>query len=220
MPRLKLQSGNRPALETPGAGDDTRSLATFVIGCGGKTEALYFSKLVGDRDDILVIALPPGQDNLSTVRQTVDRVNDFWKRYDLEEQDQVWIVIDVDEFFDPGNQIQTTDALKDARAKNYQIVVSNPCFEVWLLMHTEEVLSFWKCCDDLVHHIRLKWKDTELRGYNKSSLPDAQMKQLRVYIREATARGRRSANSQQTPPRNPGTQVHLLLEALDQSVRR
>lgn len=219
MPRLKLQSGERPSLEAPGFGADTRSLAAFVIGCGGKTEASYFNKLVGEREDVIVIALPPGEDNLSSVRQTVDRVNEFWRKHDLEENDQVWIVIDVDDFFDPGNELQTGAAISEAQNKHYHVVISNPCFEVWLLMHTEEVMATFPKCDDLVRHIRLKWKDTDLRGYQKAHLSKKQMEMLRSRIRDAIVRSRRSTGSLQTPPPNPGTDVHLLLEALDNACR-
>ncbi|SFD28487.1 RloB-like protein [Streptomyces aidingensis] len=43
--------------------------------------------------------------------------------------DQTWCVVDVDEYRD----LEHATAL--AREENVELVVSNPCFEVWLLLH-------------------------------------------------------------------------------------
>ncbi len=208
MPRPKLQSGARPALEDPEASENQRPTAFFVIGCGGHTEAIYFGKLVGDDHALVrVKPLPPEADNLSTPRQTLDRIHKFWRDYDLEEGDQVWAVLDVDQFFNSFNREDTLATIQEARSLRYQVAISNPCFEVWMLMHTNEVLESWPSCDELVAHLRKKWG-----RYGKKKLD---MNFLRPLIRDAIQRSGRSANAVQTPPPNPGTQVHFLLEALD-----
>ncbi|MFG3104825.1 RloB family protein [Streptomyces sp. NPDC048182] len=46
-----------------------------------------------------------------------------------DEFDQVWCVVDVDEFPD------LDEAVRLARRRRVEIAVSNPCFELWLLLH-------------------------------------------------------------------------------------
>ncbi|MDT0548235.1 RloB family protein [Streptomyces lonegramiae] len=43
--------------------------------------------------------------------------------------DQVWCVVDVDEYQD------LESAMRCASENNVELVVSNPCFEIWLLLH-------------------------------------------------------------------------------------
>ncbi|MGW3653885.1 RloB family protein [Streptomyces sp. NPDC000878] len=46
-----------------------------------------------------------------------------------DEFDQVWCVVDVDEYQD------LEQAVRCARTKRIELAVSNPCFELWLLLH-------------------------------------------------------------------------------------
>ena len=51
-------------------------------------------------------------------------------KYDLVEDDEVWFLIDTDEW---GDKIDTL--YEGANVNNWQVVQSNPCFEVWLYYH-------------------------------------------------------------------------------------
>ncbi|GAB2736976.1 RloB family protein [Sinomonas soli] len=46
--------------------------------------------------------------------------------------DETWLVVDVDE------HATLQPALEDARSRSIPVVVSNPCFEIWLLWHYED----------------------------------------------------------------------------------
>ncbi|WP_459646607.1 RloB family protein [Kitasatospora sp. Ki12] len=48
------------------------------------------------------------------------------------EYDETWCVLDVDEFPNLGQ------TMSEARQKNIEVALSNPCFEVWLLLHFVE----------------------------------------------------------------------------------
>jgi hypothetical protein len=50
--------------------------------------------------------------------------------------DQVWCVFDVDE------HPYLADALQQARANGIKVAVSNPCFELWVLLHFQEQSAF------------------------------------------------------------------------------
>jgi RloB-like protein len=51
----------------------------------------------------------------------------------LEEFDEKWCVVDTDEF-------DLDDAARIAAEKSVHLAVSNPCFELWLLLHHREWL--------------------------------------------------------------------------------
>jgi len=123
--------------------------------------------------------------------------------------DSVWVVLDVDHHFDPTHQKGTLEALQIAQENGYSVVFSNPCFEVWLLMHTNHVLASvpLPSCEAIEAHLRKKW------GFFQKTNFDVE--RLRPCVRSAIAQSRANLNATQTPPINPGTQVHLLLEALD-----
>ncbi|KAA2258625.1 RloB domain-containing protein [Solihabitans fulvus] len=57
------------------------------------------------------------------------------RRHRDEEFDEVWCVVDVDEF-----DIERAAGL--ARRHGVQLAVSNPCFEYWLLLHFKDHVSF------------------------------------------------------------------------------
>jgi hypothetical protein len=46
-----------------------------------------------------------------------------------EDYDQVWCVVDVDDFQD------VNQACDEARKSDIGLIISNPCFELWLLLH-------------------------------------------------------------------------------------
>ncbi len=217
----------RPELVRPSSQSDPKEVAPveaepeaiplFIIACGGHSEAIYFEELVKGRDDIRVLALRPltpqqsrDAHDLSSPLQTVERA---LKQLEVEDSDDVWIVLDVDHHFKKGHRTGTERALALCSQQAFSVVFSNPCFELWILLHTEEVLAPWKGCKEVVSHIRTKWKNTERRGYGKK---DFDFDLLHPLIRDAIGRAKRlCGNSTQTPPANPGTDVHLLLEALD-----
>jgi hypothetical protein len=50
--------------------------------------------------------------------------------------DQLWCVVDVDDYTDHDSAIRTAAEQKSPEA---HVIVSNPCFELWLLLHFKDV---------------------------------------------------------------------------------
>ncbi|HMS67036.1 MAG TPA: RloB family protein [Saprospiraceae bacterium] len=60
-------------------------------------------------------------------------------KFILQENDEVWIVLDSDPDKSNSREEQINQIKKDCRLKdNWFVVVSNPCFEVWLFFHKIE----------------------------------------------------------------------------------
>ncbi len=67
------------------------------------------------------------------VRNIIRFATDEKKKYDSKEFKSIWCVFDTD----TGNNTETNllEGLSQAYKKKIKIAISNPCFEVWILMH-------------------------------------------------------------------------------------
>ena len=136
-----------------------RDARLFIIATEGrKTEKQYFAKFGNKRCQVQVI---PNENNRSAPAYILQSLKKFKKEYQLKEDDELWLMIDVDRW---GNR-NLGDVAAQAGHNKFQLAVSNPCFETWLYLHH----------DDLSHeHFSsgdMKQKLTDLLGgYNSSHL--------------------------------------------------
>lgn len=72
--------------------------------------------------------------------------------------DEVWCVYDVDEF-------ELGPAAREADRRHFELAVSDPCFELWLLLHHENCTSFQNGYRELERRLR-----RHVAGYDKSRL--------------------------------------------------
>lgn len=125
-----------------------------LVVCGGKaTEPDYFRGLKKERRNpaVKVVVEGKGVDPVSLVRFAA-------QKRDCLGSDEVWCVIDVDEF-------DVSEALVAAKKNDVHLAISNPCFEYWLLLHFELCTAPLTCFDDV--HGRLI---RHLPRYDKSNL--------------------------------------------------
>lgn len=129
MPRKR-----RPLDRTRRAPRDTNII---VIACED-THAVkqYFAKFRTKRTQYKVL---PTLDGNSSPRAVLERLNVFKAEYATEEGDELWICIDADHWIRGGHQAEFSQVLQECPSKGYGIAVSNPYFEVWLLMHYVEI---------------------------------------------------------------------------------
>lgn len=95
--------------------------------CGAKnTEPAYLRELLASVDNraVDVKIKVCAQDPVSVVRHTATERNKAGDHYR-----QAWCVLDVDEFAHLG------EAMRLAAAEKVSVALSNPCFELWLLLH-------------------------------------------------------------------------------------
>lgn len=122
MPRAE------PAVKRRSARRSSRS--RILVVCGGeRTEPTYFKGLRDSLNnkavDIKVVS--KGRAPAQVVDYAVaQRTPDF---------DEVWCVLDVDEF-------DLVDAVQLAREHDINLAVSNPCFELWLLLHYADCRTY------------------------------------------------------------------------------
>lgn len=108
-----------------------RSASLFVIICEGeKREPQYFEYFDGISSRIRIKVIP-SLDGKSSPKHLLDNAHSELERIQFIEEDELWFVLDIDKW---TTQIHSLHV--ECREKsNWNIAISNPCFEVWLYYH-------------------------------------------------------------------------------------
>jgi len=184
--------------------EHVRDARLFVIATEGRyTEKQYLEGLFGS-PRLKVKALDAGEAGLSSPEQTLDRLSLFNEQYALTQDDERWLMIDVDRW--PLNNLR--EACHDAKQRGFQIAVSNPCFELWLRLHFVDADPADTNCRKLKKRLKV-----ELGSYNWSNLDLSHytLERIQAAIQRARAL---SQNSAQPWPDSPGTHVYQIVERL------
>lgn len=148
-------------------------LPRILVVCGGvRTERDYIDALRRiNADRIVVVVRPRGLDPAGCVRYAIAQ-----NQLDDSAFDEVWCVVDVDEF-------DLTVALRHGRDGGVQLAVSNPCFELWLLLHLVDATRRFDGAKDVTCELR-----RVLPSYDKARLmfPD-----FRAGVEKAIERAQR-----------------------------
>ena len=102
---------------------------------GKITERQYFECIRSDAVH-LSFAQTSGLDPKSLVRNARAELNLKHRRTSDIDFDELWCVFDVDQ------HERLAEALSDAKHSNVQIAISNPCFELWLVLHVRDQNAF------------------------------------------------------------------------------
>lgn len=149
-------------------------------------------------------------DGRSAARHVVARLKAIYeeakRNNEVQENDQFWVLLDTDHWTQPNHVAAFTLALKEARDSNFKVAVSNPCFEVWLLLHVAEVVTPLPACSVVEDQLRVA-----LGGYSKQNVPAERLLQG---VDVAIERARRLDPGANGWPQDVGTQHHQLVEAI------
>ncbi len=170
-----------------------------------------------DRSRVQIVVLPTTA-GLSSPGWLIDRLDDHRTKLDTHlPQDEFWILPDIDHHRDR----ELSEVALRASQKGYQIAASNPCFEVWLLLHETDDLS--DVATHSEHTQAAAACEAKLRAvigsYNKRRLDPARYTLERVTAAEARARARDTGErwpgaTSGDRSRVAGTHVHRLVERL------
>jgi hypothetical protein len=152
----------------------------FIIHCEGlNTEPQYLNALKRKYNKALIEIQAIGgagepltlcQKSHATFRKNSAQTNSFSKN------DQYWVVFDRDE------HIKFEDALRFCKQKKILVARSNPCFELWLILHRQD---YDKACD---HHIVQKHLAKLDSSYDPNGAKTLNFDELINTIEEAEAR--------------------------------
>ncbi len=200
--------------------EGVRSARLVVIaGEGRYTESIYFNAVKNElrAPNVHVEVLDRNSDESSP--ESVHRqVADFMRQYNIENDDELWLVIDRDRW---QERMLSQVAQLCAQNSHLHFCMSNPCFELWLLLHLEDVEQY----DDETKNALLlnkknksgvtwlKKRMKDLLGSYAESNYDALS--LIPYTSVAMDRARRLDNNPQDRwPQSIGSRVYLLMESI------
>lgn len=114
-----------------------RDSSFFVIVCeGAKTEIEYFEAFQHIEQQRIIIRTVPPDENKSAPKYVLERAVNESEKLNLNGYDQLWMVMDIDRWkIDDLHLIQKECVQKS----NWNLALSNPCFEIWLLAHAKEL---------------------------------------------------------------------------------
>lgn len=125
-----------------------------------------------------------------------------------EDGDQIWCVFDIDDFL-RDNQEQFRKALAKAQKNKIKIAWSNQCFELWLMLHFEQISTaisnkdYPKKLTALFKKIGVTYKKNSLGIFKE------------LLSKQNAAIRRAKKNFQNNPAQNPSTSIFLLVEELN-----
>jgi hypothetical protein len=127
----------------------------LLIVCEGKeTEKGYFLDLRHHEKSLIDLEVRPGGVPKTLVEKAVQLKRDAERQARREKNsylryDHVWCVFDIDE------HPHIADAKQQARDNRVELAISNPCFELWLVLHFQDQRSY--ITRSAVHHECVKY---------------------------------------------------------------
>lgn len=115
-------------------GDPHRDARLFIIIAEGEREDAYFRSFDAPRLKVLIVNR---EKDASAPKHFIDRLSkaESEGNYSPEVGDQVWFICDVDRW---RRQIEELHFLCEGKS-NWNLAISNPCFEVWLHFHSGSI---------------------------------------------------------------------------------
>ena len=176
-----------------------------------KTERYYFTRMAATQSKFS-IRIVPG--NFTDAKNLADSIIKYRKRIDIgnENGDAAFCVFDLDADVDKAHVARV---VIDSEIKSdFQCIVSNPCFEVWYLLHFNYSTKQYFYSDEILEELR-KWIPEYTKSTDMFQLLDGivtnkairNAKQLEAFQKElGMQRGDVDAN--------PVTEVYKIVELL------
>ena len=201
-----------------------RDARLIVIASEGKdTERIYFKALAKEytnpRVHVHILERSENEQNNSSPEHVLKQLNDYKSQYELEEDDELWLVVDKDRWTEAMLSRVATECLQEVAM---HMALSNPCFELWLLLHMEDAASLTPEEAKQWMENRRKSKNTDpylkvrlrqkMGSYHESSY-DALA--LIAHVEDAIERARAlDKNPADRWPQTLGTRVYILAESV------
>lgn len=111
----------------------------IVAAEGASTEPVYFTDMAGFFVNPRIhVEVLEREETQSAPDDVVESLDVFHSRYKLKARDELWVVLDTDRWGD--EKLATIATL--CHQKGYKLAVSNPCFELWLLLHLKALQEY------------------------------------------------------------------------------
>lgn len=201
-----------------------RDARLIVIASEGKdTERIYFKALAKEytnpRVHVHILKRSEDEKNNSSPEHVLEQLNEYKCQYELEADDELWLVTDKDHWTEAMLSRVATECMQDV---SMHMALSNPCFELWLLLHLVDVSS-------LTPEEQLLWMENRRKSKSSNPYLKVLLRQkmgsyhesaydvltLIVHVEVAIERARLlDKNPADRWPQTLGTRVYLLAESV------
>lgn len=200
--------------------EGVKSPRLIVIAAEGRaTENIYFEAMRQDlcATNVQLVVLNRDDDN-SNPANVHRQIKAFMDEYNILDDDQLWIVVDRDDW---KEKMLAEIAQLCQQNSNLRFCMSNPCFELWLILHLEDVSAYSdEDKQNLFDNPRLsthgtwtKYRLRQLMGHYQES--DYNPYQLLPNINTAIERAEAlDLNPKDRWPQGIGTRVYLLAKSI------
>lgn len=173
--------------------EGVKSSRLIVIAAEGRaTENIYFEAMRQElcASNVQLVVLNREDDN-SSPANVHRQLKAFIDEYNIQDDDQLWVVIDRDDW---KEKMLADVAQLCQQNDNLRFCMSNPCFELWLILHLENVtaysdkdkLSLFENSRISTHGTWTKYRLRQLMGHYQEA--DYNPHQLLPYISTAIER--------------------------------
>ncbi len=162
------------------------------------------------RNPRIKVRVLPTECGLSAPAHVFQRLEEFHREFELQEDDELWLMLDTDHWIEGGHIKNFIDVCTQATQKGFHLAHSNPCFEIWLLLHVADLDANeqFARCEDVVQRL----KDT-LGGYSKRKIDSERFSREAIDV--AVARAEKLDESPDDRwPQKTGSHVYRVMKKL------
>lgn len=208
MPRVRRNFDRISGLRNPDL---------IVIACEGEnTEVRYFegvraqSKTMGSQ--LKILPLPKRAGHLSAPSDVLAQLDDYKREFGLKRLDELCLVIDRD--LQSWTESEIASVAKSCSSKGYLLALSNPCFELWLILHFEDASLLTDETKAIWLENKNRFLKQKLDSLSNGRLPSRLDNQIFLALtRIAVANAKKlDVNSDARWPNELGTRVYKVLE--------
>ena len=190
---------------------------------GKDTERIYFKALAKEytnpRVHVHILERSEAEQNNSSPDHVLKQLNDYKSQYELEADDELWLVVDKARWTEAMLSRVATDCSQEVAM---HMALSNPCFELWLLLHIEDSAL-------LTPEEQKQWIENRRKSKNGDPYLKVRLRQkmgsyhessydalaLIAHVEDAIERARAlDKNPNDRWPQTLGTRVYLLAESV------
>ncbi|MEA3496638.1 MAG: RloB family protein [Bacteroidota bacterium] len=200
---------------------NTKEVYLISIASEGKTEEQYFDGIHDlDSSEIIKVERLVKSDKTDTkshpnhVIDLLDERKEYWEEHGIE-ANELWMVVDRDR--QNVSKEQLNSIIDKCKLEGYNLALSNPTFEFWLLLHITDLQKYSVddlLCNEKVNKTR-RFIDKELslilKGYSKKNL---KFERFEDGINDAIIRAKKMQIRNENLIDELGTSVCLLVEKL------
>lgn len=161
--------------------------------------------------------------NASSPTHILEQLNKWRDEYQIEDDDEFWLVIDVDQWGDK----KLSQTAQECHQKGILLAVSNPAIELWFLLHLDDVQSYdpklqYELFENAkVSATRTRLEQAILKLVGRHNKGNFNIADYLDHIPTAIERARKQdVNPDDRWPQQLGTRVYLVVESIINSRKK